>query len=356
MSAAPPAWPAWPARLQRSRADGRRGRGGRAGRLAHHTPGKAIVKDLLTLLDLEPDQLEGLLDLATRYKARLRQARELGPEDRVLSGKTLAMVFTKPSLRTRVSFEVGMRQLGGAALYLSPAEVGLGTRESPEDVGRVLARYCDAIMARVFAHRDIEALAAAAPVPVINGLSDRFHPCQALADLLTIREAFGDLAGRRIAYVGDGNNVAHSLAVGGALAGAHVTIVHPHGFAPDPDVMRRADGIAVRTDGLVESTEELDAVEGVDVLYTDVWASMGQESEALERKAIFEPYRVDAALVARAADGAIVLHCLPAHRGDEITDEVMDGPQARVFDQAENRLHAQKAVLAWLVGGVELGP
>ncbi len=308
------------------------------------------MKDLLTLLELEPHQLEGLLDLAATLKDRLGR----GDKPPLLDGKVLAMVLSKPSLRTRVSFEVGMHQLGGTAIYLSPAEVGLGTRESPEDVGRVLARYCDAIMARVFAHSDIEALAAAAPVPVINGLSDRFHPCQALADLLTIRETFGDLEGRRIAYVGDGNNVAHSLAIGGALSGAHVSIVHPKGYAPDMDILRQAQAIAVRTDGHVEATEDLGAVDDAEVIYTDVWASMGQENEAAERRSHFLPYQVDGALVARAGDDAIVMHCLPAHRGDEITAEVIEGPRSRVFDQAENRLHAQKALLAWLVGGVGL--
>ena len=308
------------------------------------------MKNLLTLLDLEPEQVEGLLALAQRLKSRLRA----GEREPILSGRVLAMLFSKPSLRTRVSFEVGMQQLGGTALYLSPAEVGLGTRESPADVGRVLSRYCDVIMARVFAHADIEAIAAAATVPVINGLSDRFHPCQALADLLTVREAFGGLDGRRIVYVGDGNNVAHSLMVGGALCGAHVSIVHPPGYAPDLEIVQRAEGIAVRTDGHVEATEDLGAVDGADVIYTDVWTSMGQEDEAAERRRHFEPYRVDQALVSRAAKTAIVMHCLPAHRGDEITDEVMDGPRSRVFDQAENRLHAQKALLAWMVGGVEL--
>ena len=301
-------------------------------------------------MDLEPWQLERLLGLAAEMKARSRA----GDEEPILAGSILAMLFAKPSLRTRVSFEVGMQELGGHAIYLSPAEIGLGTRESPEDVARVLSRYADAIMARVFDHADVAALAASASIPVINGLSDLFHPCQALADLLTIREEFGGISDRHVVYVGDGNNVAHSLGIGGALSGAHVTIVHPPGYAPNLQIMEQAGAIADLTDARIEVTEDLSAIDGADVIYTDVWASMGQEKEAVERLRHFEPYRLDGALVERASKDAIILHCLPAHRGDEITDEVIDGPRSRVFDQAENRLHAQKALLAWLVGGVAL--
>jgi ornithine carbamoyltransferase len=247
-----------------------------------------------------------------------------------------------------------MRQLGGDALYLSPAEIGLGSRESAADIARVLSRYVDGIMARVFAHADVAELAQHASVPVINGLSDQSHPCQGLADLLTVRDALGRLEGVRMAYCGDGNNVAHSLLQGGARAGMHVTIVHPPGYAPDAQQLRSAAAIASEQGGSCNATEDLAAVDGVDVLYTDVWASMGQEDEAAARRAIFAPYRLDEALLQRADPGAIVLHCLPAHRGDEITDGVIDGPHSRVFDQAENRLHAQKALLAWLLGGLPL--
>ncbi len=308
------------------------------------------MKDFLSLADLSPDQLRGLLDLA----AGLRSSGTASDRPQPLAGRTLAMLFAKPSLRTRVSFEVGMRRLGGDALYLSPAEIGLGSRESAADIARVLSRYADVIMARVFAHADIEELARFASVPVINGLSDHNHPCQGLADLLTIRDAYGDLTGRRLAYVGDGNNVAHSLLHGGALAGMHVTIVHPENHAPSAAVMHTAEGFASASGGSVHATTSLDGVDGVDVVYTDVWASMGQEDEAAARKARFAPYRVDEALVARAGADAIVLHCLPAHRGDEITDAVIDGLRSRVFDQAENRMHAQMALLAWLAGGMPL--
>ncbi len=311
----------------------------------------SLLKDLLSLEALTSQQLHGLLNLAVGLR-RERQERRLHPW---LSGQILAMLFTKPSLRTRVSFDVAMLELGGQALYLSPAEVGLGQREAASDVARVLSGYCDAIMARVFSHQDVIDLARHASVPVINGLSDRYHPCQALADLLTLRDVFGDLAGRRLVYLGDGNNVAHSLAIGGALAGMQVQIVHPEGYAPQREVLDTAGRIAESTGGAVAAGVDLAAVEGADALYTDVWASMGQESEAESRRADFLEYRLDEAMLARAADHAVVLHCLPAHRGEEITDGVIDGQQSRVFAQAENRLHAQRALLAWLVGGAPLG-
>jgi len=308
------------------------------------------VKDLLSLADLSPEQLRGLLSLAHRMKS----GEPDGDQDRPLAGKILAMLFVKPSLRTRVSFDVAMLQLGGQALYLSPAEVGLGRRESVPDVARVLSRYVDGIMARVFDHQHIRDLATHASVPVINGLSDFNHPCQVLADLMTIAEARCELEGTRLVYVGDGNNVAHSLLFGGALAGMAVTVVHPPGYGPDAGVVEWAGSIAVGTGGQVLVTNDLEAAVGADVLYTDTWASMGQESEADARRAVFRAYQVNEALLARADPGAIVLHCLPAHRGEEITDGVLDGRHSRVFDQAENRLHAQKAVLIWLIGGREL--
>ena len=257
------------------------------------------------------------------------------------------MVFQKPSNRTRVSFEVGMYQLGGHALYLNPDEIQLGKRETPSDTGRVLARYIDAIMVRTFDHEELEELASAADVPVINGLSDTHHPCQALADLLTIREEFGSLEGIRITYIGDGNNVAHSLAAACALTGAELTIAHPEGHAPDEKVLDLAAGLGAAPT-LIRDPEE--AASGTQVLYTDVWASMGQEAEATERKEKFAPYQVNEDLMGLAAEDAIFLHCLPAHRGEEVAAGVIDGPASRVFDQAENRLHAQKALLYLLLG------
>lgn len=305
------------------------------------------LRHLTSLADLRPAETRALLDLAVQLKQAWLRDRVPLTE---LKGRALAMVFTKPSLRTRVSFELAMQQLGGQALYLSPAEVGLGHRESVADVARVLGRYVDLIMARVFAHQDIVTLAAHAGVPVINGLSDLEHPCQALADLLTVQEAFGRLEGLHLAYVGDGNNVAHALLLGGAQCGMRISVIHPPGYAPEAGVLRRAQAIAADTGGAAHATVDLAAVNGADVLYTDVWASMGQEEEAEGRKAVFRPYRLDERLLALAAPSAIVLHCLPAHRGEEITDGVIDGPHSRVFHQAENRLHAQKALLAWLSG------
>jgi ornithine carbamoyltransferase len=239
-----------------------------------------------------------------------------------------------------------MYQLGGHALNIKPDELQMGKRETPSDTGRVLARYIDAIMVRTFDHAELEELADAADVPVINGLSDTHHPCQALADLLTVQENFGTLEGTRIAFVGDGNNVAHSLAIGCALTGAELTIAHPEGYAPDQSVMALAGSLG-RAPDLTRDPKE--AVSGAQVVYTDVWASMGQESEAKERRQRFLPYQVDEEIMSLAADDAIFLHCLPAHRGEEVTAGVIDGPQSRILDQAENRLHAQKALLYLLL-------
>jgi ornithine carbamoyltransferase len=258
----------------------------------------------------------------------------------------LAMIFQKPSNRTRVSFEVGMYELGGHALPLSPQEIEMGKREAISDVGKTLSRYTDAIMARVFGHEEIEELAEAADVHVINGLSDLHHPCQALADLFTVREEFGTLEGVKISYVGDGNNVAHSLALGCALTGARLTIVHPEGHAPDPGVMELAVRLGTPPTLTRYPTE---GAAGAQVVYTDVWASMGQEAETEERKKKFAPYQVNEELMRYAAPDAIFLHCLPAHRGEEVTAGVIDGPQSRVFEQAENRLHVQKALLYLLL-------
>jgi ornithine carbamoyltransferase len=307
------------------------------------SPSPLAGRDCLTLAEFAPGEVRLILDEALKLKMLRRSRIPFRP----LFGKTLAMVFQKPSNRTRVSFEVGMYHLGGHALPLSPQEIQIGKRETPSDTGRVLARYIDAIMVRTFDHEELEELAAAADVPVINGLSDSHHPCQALADLLTVREELGELEGVKITYVGDGNNVAHSLALGCALTGAELTISHPPGHGPDPRVIGRAARLG---DAPTITEDPQEGVAGARVVYTDVWASMGQEAEAEERKNKFMPYQVNEELMSRAAPGAIFLHCLPAHRGEEVTAGVIDGPQSRVFDQAENRLHAQKALLYLLLG------
>jgi ornithine carbamoyltransferase len=305
-------------------------------------PSPLSGRDCLTLAEFSPDEVSLILDEAIRIKTLQKSRIPYRP----LRGRTLAMVFQKPSNRTRVSFEVGMYQLGGHALHLSPEEIQIGKRETPSDTGRVLARYIDAIMVRTFDHGDLEELAGAADVPVINGLSDSHHPCQALADLMTVREELGTVEGTKIAYVGDGNNVAHSLAIACALTGAELTIAHPEGHDPDKEIVDLAGSLGAAP-RLTEDPRK--AVRGARVVYTDVWASMGQETEAEERKQEFAAYQVDEELMDLAAEGAIFLHCLPAHRGQEVTAEVIDGPRSRVFDQAENRLHAQKALLYLLM-------
>jgi ornithine carbamoyltransferase len=300
-------------------------------------------RDFLSIDNLDADELAHLLDRAAAMKADRKPSK-------VLAGKTIAMVFEKPSTRTRISFEVGIAELGAHPLPLSSAELQLGRGETIEDTGRVLSRYVHGVVVRTFEQERLERLADAASIPVINALSDLEHPCQALADLLTIREKGGKLKGVRLTYVGDGNNVAHSLLLAGALAGMDVTVATPPGYEPIPQMVKRAAIIAESTGGSVEvTTDAVAAVTGTDVIYTDVWASMGQEAEAEERRLIFAPYQVNSVLLARAADGAIVLHCLPAHRGEEIADEVIDGPRSVVWDQAENRLHTQKALMEWLM-------
>jgi ornithine carbamoyltransferase len=306
-------------------------------------PSPLSGRDCLTLAEFSSDEVALILDEAVKIKAMQKARIPYRP----LRGRTLAMVFQKPSNRTRVSFEVGMYQLGGHALSLSPQEIQMGKRETPSDTGRVLARYIDAIMVRTFDHEELEELAGAADVPVVNGLSDAHHPCQALADLLTVREEFGSLEGVKIAYVGDGNNVAHSLAIACALTGAELAIAHPDGHGPDPEVVETAGKLGAAP---VLTQDPSEAAAGARVVYTDVWASMGQEAEAAERREEFVPFRVDEGLMGLAAEDAIFLHCLPAHRGEEVTAGVIDGPQSRVFDQAENRLHAQKALLYLLMG------
>jgi ornithine carbamoyltransferase len=305
----------------------------------------AGLTDLRAIPDLTRDQAQALLHFAQILKLSERSDRTAGRD--ILEGRVLAMVFEKPSLRTRVSFEAGMVQLGGHAIYLQPSDISMGKRESVADVARNLERHCDTIMARVFSHQTILDLAEHSRVPVINGLCDREHPCQALADLLTVQEKRGAVAGQKIAYVGDGNNVAHSLMLLGAMLGAHVAVATPPGYEPLPEIVQTAAEYAGGTVYVTHDPRE--AVEGADAVYTDVWASMGQEAEAAERAKIFAPYQVNGELVALAKPDYLFLHCLPAHRGEEVSAGVMDGPNSVVFDQAENRRHAQKAVLAVLI-------
>ena len=299
------------------------------------------------MLDLSGEELAALLEDARRMKAQFDGEHPFpGP----LAGKTLAMIFQKPSLRTRVSFETGMTLLGGHALYLAPTDISLGKRETTEDIALVLSRYVDAIMARVFGHDVVEELARHATVPVINGLSDFEHPCQALADLLTILERKGKLAGLRACYIGDGNNVAHSLMYGAARVGMNITVVTPPGYEPKGHVTKQAAEIASAGGASVEVTNDLGAAAGADVVYTDVWASMGQEDEAADRKQVFTKYRIDAATMKIAKRDAVILHCLPAHYGDEIDYATSRLPNSAIFDQAENRMHAQNALLVNLIG------
>lgn len=298
------------------------------------------VRDFLSVDDLTPSDLDGLLALAAKVKA--------APTDHSgqLSGRSVALIFEKPSTRTRVSFEVAVSQLGGHPVVLSAGDLQLGRGETIEDTGRVLSRYVDAIVLRTFEQERLEVLAAASSVPVINSLSDFEHPCQALADLLTIQERLGGPAGRVLTYLGDGNNVTHSLLLGGAKMGMAVRVATPPGFEPIPQIVHRAEEIATETGGSIEITSDPErASTGADVLYTDVWASMGQEVEVDERALIFPAYQLNQKLVDVAAADAIVMHCLPAHRGQEITADVLDGPRSAVWDQAENRLHTQKALL-----------
>ncbi len=300
-------------------------------------------RDLLSVNDLNPDELEHILRTALSFK------RDGTPH--VLDGKTIAMLFEKASLRTRVSFEVGMKQLGGTAIYLSQSEVGLGQREAVQDVARVLSRYVSGIVARTYAQKSLEDLASAADIPVVNALSDDEHPCQALADLLTIREKKGRLGGIHLAFVGDGNNVSASLAIAAGLSGLRFSIASPEGYSLPAPVLEAARGWARRTGGEIHTcVAPEEAVRDADVVYTDVWTSMGQEATRRQRLEAFTGYQVDRELMGLAKRDAIFMHDLPAHRGEEIVDDVIEGPQSVVFDQAENRLHAQKALLALIMG------
>ncbi len=303
-------------------------------------------KHYIDITEWSPQDFRELLDLAVFLKREWKS----GGNRPVLKGKVLGMVFQKPSLRTRVSFEVGMKHLGGDALYLSPAEIGLGKRESIADIARVLSGYVQGIMARVFAHEHVLQLAEWATVPVINGLSDYNHPCQALGDMLTIYEHYGRLQGLKIAFIGDGNNVATSLLFASAQLGVNFSIASPPGYALDSSVLVRAAPLAAASKINVETHEDpLAAIVDADVIYTDTWTSMGQEDEAEVRRQKFSQYQVNDALLARVGRKAMVMHCLPAHRGEEVTDAVADGPQSLLFPQAENRMHAQKAVLVTLM-------
>jgi ornithine carbamoyltransferase len=309
----------------------------------------ARVRHFLSIGDLERNELALLLEQSASLKAR--------PSTGGLAGRTVALIFEKPSLRTRLSFDVGIAQLGGHCVYLSPAEVGLGRRESVSDVARVTSRMADAVVLRVNAHETIEEFARYSEVPVINGLSDLSHPCQGLADIFTIRERKGpDLRGVAIAYIGDGNNVAHSLMLCVAKTGSSLRIATPAGYEPLARY-RELAGADARSTGaqITIGNDPVAAVTGADVVYTDVWTSMGQEQEYERRRRAFQGFQLNATLLARAKRDAIVLHDLPAHRGEEITDEVIDGPQSAVFDQAENRLHTEKALLCWLLGPLPLG-
>ncbi len=303
-------------------------------------------RDFLRVKDWAPDELLSVLDLADRLKARQRE----GIEHRHLEGRTLGMIFQKPSTRTRVSFEVGMFQLGGSALYLAAGDLQLGRGETIKDTAHVLSRYLDGIMIRTFAQSDVDELATHSDVPVINGLTDDFHPCQALADVMTIRERLGGFEGVRVAYFGDGNNVCHSLMVACGKLGMDFVAATPEGYDPDAEVVGWAREAAAASGGSIDLVREpRRAAEGADVLYADVWTSMGQEDEHQQRLQDLESYRIDTSMVSLGSERAIVLHCLPAHYGEEITEEVLYSDRSAVWDQAENRLHAQKGLMALII-------
>lgn len=304
------------------------------------------MNHLLKLLDLAPQEIVEILDLADQLKYELKH----GIPHRHLEGKTLGMIFQKASTRTRVSFEVGMTQLGGYPLFLSSADLQIGRGEPVQDTARVLSRYLSGIMIRTFAQQEVEDLAKHGSIPIINGLTDFAHPCQVLADLMTIREYKGRLKGLKMCYIGDGNNMANSLIVGGLKTGMSVSAATPEGYRPDASVLEFAKGY----DSFHLTDKPLEAAAGADVVITDVWASMGQEGEAEKRRTAFAGYQVNDQVMASANEGAIVLHCLPAHREEEITEKVFEAHAASIFDEAENRLHAQKAVMVTLMGNKKL--
>jgi ornithine carbamoyltransferase len=303
-------------------------------------------RDLVSIADLEPSEVATILELAGMVKARPADFRT------ALSGKQMALFFEKPSLRTRLTFEAGMAGLGGTSIFVDQTAAPLGAREPLSDIAHNLERWVDVIVLRTFEHGTVTSMAEHAVIPVINALSDLEHPCQALADLFTLKEKFDDLRALRLAYVGDGNNMAHSLLLTAACLGSRIIIACPPGYEPRPEIVGRALVIAARTGAIIELTNDpAAAVAGADAVYTDVWASMGQEHEAAERRVIFAPFQVNESLMALASPQARFMHCMPAHRGEEVTAEVMDSPQSIAFDQAENRLHVQKAILLLLLGG-----
>jgi len=296
-----------------------------------------MKRDFVAIFDLKNDEISSIFDLTRK----LKESQKKGIEHKILKDKTLAMIFEKPSLRTRVTFEAGMTQLGGHAIYLAPADIQLGKRETVPDVARNLARWVDLIMARVFAHKTVEDLAANATIPVINALSDVEHPCQIMADLYTVLEKLNSLDSITIAYIGDGNNVCNSFIAASTILGFKLSIATPKGYEPDRSYLSRASTVML-------TTQPEEAIAHADVIYTDVWASMGQEHEAVARKKKFAPYQINPKLLAHAKKDYLIMHCLPAHRGEEITSDVLDGPNSVVLDQAENRLHVQKGILVWL--------
>ncbi|MFQ6607681.1 MAG: ornithine carbamoyltransferase [Fidelibacterota bacterium] len=303
-----------------------------------------MKKDFLHITDITREEFSSILELATRLKQETR----VGISHPLLAGKTLAMIFQKPSARTRVSFETGIYQLGGHALFLSPADIGMGKRETTADIARLFSRYNDLIMARVFDHQHILDLGRYATIPVINGLTDFNHPCQVMADIFTVLEHRGHLDNLKVVFVGDGNNVAHSWLHLAQLIPMELIIACPENYEPDENVIRKTQETELSR--VTITHEPHSAVAGADVIYTDVWASMGREEEAIERRKVFFPFQVNTELMIAAGDQACFMHCLPAHRGDEVTDEVIDGPQSIVFDEAENRMHVQKAIMVFLMG------
>jgi ornithine carbamoyltransferase len=303
-----------------------------------------MFEDFISIHDLSIYEFNEILDLTEQIKAHPQRFQNK------LNNKILAMIFQKPSLRTRVTFEAGMLELGGEAIYLSPSDIQMGTRETPYDVGKNLERWVAGIMIRTFAHQDVIDLAKACRIPVINALSDLLHPCQAMADFFTIKEKRRGFADFKLTYVGDGNNVCHSLLLGAAKSGCDITVANPPGYKPNPEILKLAEEDGKETGSRFHLTDEpSEAVKGANAVYTDVWASMGREQEKKERAEIFAPFQVNSELMAKAKSDAFFMHCLPAHRGEEVTDEVIDSPQSIVYDQAENRLHIQKAIMLLLL-------
>jgi len=304
-----------------------------------------MLDNFISIHDLTLYQFSKILDISREIKDNPHRFRNK------LKGKILAMIFQKPSLRTRMTFEVGMLQLGGEAVYLSPSDIQIGTRETVYDMGKNLERWVDAIMIRTFAHQNVIDLAQACHIPVINALTDLLHPCQAMADFFTLKEKRGDLANFKLAYVGDGNNVCHSLLSAAAKAGSKMSVATPPGYEPDPEIRKQAEEDGKETGaGFSFTNDPSEAVENADAVYTDTWTSMGQEQEKEKRGEIFAPFQVNKSLMAKAKEGVFFMHCLPAHRGEEVTDDVIDSSQSIVYDQAENRLHIQKVIMLSLLG------